>query len=574
MVRGDAGMVPADVGTHQPASAFRRAGRLLVIAALSVLALAPVAAAGAELQTFELPSELVDASTPGGTLEDGRTVQKVHVLLPGGYRADSKRGYPVLWLLHGANGGTDTWIPDITMLAAGFPGIVVMPDGGQFGMYVDWWNDGVRDAPAWSTYHLQVLRREIERRFPIRRGRRWHAIAGISMGGQGALRYAAMLPGYFGSVAGRFRFAAPPSTVARFERSGGKLIATGAAPSRSTGRADADSPRSCHLSGACRLPAVGRPERVLVPQLARSCSSRGVGRQRDRGDCARSGRLRNPGRRSGSAIGFPRFVPRTLRRVPVMARRAARQELHFQRQRDLLRQGLQERHLLAHEEPPRMSGAQGEDAGGSIARLQGDVEDFHLRRAVGPPSRHPAGLEGRSRHVHLIQHIVLNHGRQVSRGRPQLAFLVRQHRHDVAIEDVGDVPDRDLQDILDASGARELAAETVHCSGLPLLEPGERRLLSHPGGQVADHEPHQTHHRERDNVLDLVHGERVPGWHEEEIERQHAQERRQDRRPPPALGRGEHHSEQVDHDEIAQVEVGIHRKTDERGDVRYMTADP
>src|SRR5262245_48494014 len=44
-----------------------------------------------------------------------------------------------------------------------------MPDGGQFGMYVDWWNGGVRGAPAWATYHLQVLRQEIERRFPADR---------------------------------------------------------------------------------------------------------------------------------------------------------------------------------------------------------------------------------------------------------------------------------------------------------------------------------------------------------------------------------------------------------------------
>src|SRR5262245_42819705 len=192
--------------THQPARRVRgfdcTARRLGTIAALGLLALAPVAVRGAELQTFELPSELVDASTPGGTLEPGRTVPKVHVLLPDGYRANSKRGYPVLWLLHGANGGTDTWIPGITTLAAGLGAIVVMPDGGQFGMYMNWWNDGVRGVPAWTTYHLRVLRQEIDRRYPIRRGRRWHAIAGISMGGQGALRYAAMLPGYFGAVVG------------------------------------------------------------------------------------------------------------------------------------------------------------------------------------------------------------------------------------------------------------------------------------------------------------------------------------------------------------------------------------
>ena len=87
-----------------------------------------------------------------------------------------------------------------------------MPDGGVFGMYTDWWNDGARGNPAWATYHLRVLRREIERRYPIRAGRRWHAIGGISMGGQGTLRYAAMLPGYFGSAAG-FSAALPDTQI-------------------------------------------------------------------------------------------------------------------------------------------------------------------------------------------------------------------------------------------------------------------------------------------------------------------------------------------------------------------------
>jgi S-formylglutathione hydrolase FrmB len=176
--------------------------------ALGLLALAPAPAVAAKLRSFELPSRLVDTSTPGGKLPTGRTVPKVNIFLPDRYDARSKRGYPVLWLLHGANGGTDTWIPGttklagITKLAAGFPGVVVMPDGGVFGMYTNWWNAGARGNPAWATYHLQVLRRAIERRYPIRPGRRWHAIGGISMGGQGTLRYAAMLPGYFGSAVG------------------------------------------------------------------------------------------------------------------------------------------------------------------------------------------------------------------------------------------------------------------------------------------------------------------------------------------------------------------------------------
>ena len=169
---------------------------------MGFLALAPGLAAAGKFRSFGLPSPRVDTSTPGGKLEDGRTVPKVNVLLPDGYDADARRRYPVLWLLHGAAGGTDTWIPGIADLLAGFPGIIVMPDGGRFGMYTDWWNGGVRGDPAWTTYHLKRFRREVERRYPIRSGRRWHAIAGISMGGQGTLRYAAMLPGYFGSAAG------------------------------------------------------------------------------------------------------------------------------------------------------------------------------------------------------------------------------------------------------------------------------------------------------------------------------------------------------------------------------------
>ena len=186
-----------------------RVRRWLVVAtvmALSAVVVVPARASGpqpatATLETFALPSPLIDPATPGGKLEAGRTSPRVHVLLPPGYAEHPDRRYPVLWLLHGANGGTDTWIPGITKLAPGFPGIIVMPDGGLFGMYTDWWNGGVRGGPAWATFHLQVLRQAIEERYRIRPERRWHAIGGISMGGQGALRYAAMLPGYFGSVA-------------------------------------------------------------------------------------------------------------------------------------------------------------------------------------------------------------------------------------------------------------------------------------------------------------------------------------------------------------------------------------
>lgn len=194
-----------------PGGRRARVARALCTAALAIgmTALVPAGAAAADqpktaqrLDTFELPSPLIDTSTTGGKLPKGRTVPKVNVLLPEGYDANPDRAYPVLWLLHGANFGADSWIPGIQTLAAGLPAIVVMPDGGMFGMYTDWWSNGARANPSWATYHTQLLKDTIESRYRVLPERRWHAIAGISMGGQGALRYAAMLPGYFGSVSG------------------------------------------------------------------------------------------------------------------------------------------------------------------------------------------------------------------------------------------------------------------------------------------------------------------------------------------------------------------------------------
>ncbi len=161
----------------------------------------PAAPSPAEITSFTLATDLVDTGAPGGELADDRSTPKVNVLLPEGYHDDLEEQFPVLWLLHGAAHGVDAWADGIEELADDMGAIVVMPDGGRYGMYADWFSDGERGDPAWATFHLETLRDEIESRFRVRDGRQWHALAGVSMGGQGALRYAAMLPGYFGSVA-------------------------------------------------------------------------------------------------------------------------------------------------------------------------------------------------------------------------------------------------------------------------------------------------------------------------------------------------------------------------------------
>ena len=68
-----------------------------------------------------------------------------------------------------------------------------MPDGGRAGFYSDW-----RDGPAWERFHLGELRRLLERRY---RASDRRAVAGLSMGGFGAMSYAARHPGFFRAAA-------------------------------------------------------------------------------------------------------------------------------------------------------------------------------------------------------------------------------------------------------------------------------------------------------------------------------------------------------------------------------------
>ncbi|HEY8517421.1 MAG TPA: alpha/beta hydrolase-fold protein [Candidatus Binatia bacterium] len=185
---------------HHPARRLPRSRATAAIALLASLIVAPLltsTARATELVEIELSSPLVDTSAPGGEVRGGPRPLVVRVLLPDGYDRFRGRRYPVLWLLHGANEDPNRWdLEDFEGLDA----ILVMPEGGRLGMYTDWWNGGAFGTPQWATYLLEEVRRTIHERFRIRPERRWHAIAGISMGGQGALRFASLLPGYFGSV--------------------------------------------------------------------------------------------------------------------------------------------------------------------------------------------------------------------------------------------------------------------------------------------------------------------------------------------------------------------------------------
>lgn len=175
---------------------------LLALVIIAFLAAPGVAHAG-RLVEIATPSRFVDPADVSFNGADHPRELRARVLLPDGYDASEARRYPVLFLLHGVGDRWDTWSGAsgrVQEIARDLEAIVVMPEAAR-GFFTDWFNGGRRGAPGWESFYLEELVPLVERRFRVRPGRRWHAVAGLSMGGMGATFLGARLPGWFGSVA-------------------------------------------------------------------------------------------------------------------------------------------------------------------------------------------------------------------------------------------------------------------------------------------------------------------------------------------------------------------------------------
>jgi S-formylglutathione hydrolase FrmB len=174
--------------------------RVALVASLLICAAVAPRAYASELIEITLPArngEIADKWLPGYP-----GPPRARVLLPDGY--DPAKQYPLLVLLAGLSSNYRVWSDpgegQIARTAPGFDGIVVMPEGGS-GWYADWWNGGKRGNPSWESYELDEVIPQILQRYRIRPERRWHALAGVSMGGLGTAYLGGRLPGFFGSIA-------------------------------------------------------------------------------------------------------------------------------------------------------------------------------------------------------------------------------------------------------------------------------------------------------------------------------------------------------------------------------------
>lgn len=121
-----------------------------------------------------------------------------NVLLPDGY-SRSAHQYPSLYLLHGFNQDHHSWIKSTRLVehAAGVPWIIITPDTKN-----SWFTNSASDEKLkYEDLLIKDIIPTVERKYRVRPDRASRAVAGLSMGGYGALKYALKYPGHFSFAA-------------------------------------------------------------------------------------------------------------------------------------------------------------------------------------------------------------------------------------------------------------------------------------------------------------------------------------------------------------------------------------
>jgi len=140
----------------------------------------------------------------------GRTIN-YRILYPIKYYAAEKQGtrFPVIYLLHGLTGHSNNWLEKtrLALYATHYDLFVVMVEGND-GWYTD---SATVPADKYESYILNELIPDVEKRFRVSTVREGRAVAGLSMGGYGAIKFGLKHPEMFAlaaSMSGAFGAAA------------------------------------------------------------------------------------------------------------------------------------------------------------------------------------------------------------------------------------------------------------------------------------------------------------------------------------------------------------------------------
>ena len=160
-----------------------RTGRIATVCAVAAHVF--IAANGADVKTFDVPSAAMGAAV------------KVSVVTPAAYGADGISRYPVVYLLHGAGNDHTTYLQPFLLDGVDkWRFIAVVPDG-----KLDWWMDSpLLPKVRRETFVVNELVPWVDAEFRTLPQRQRRAIAGHSMGGQGAMRLGMRHADVFGIV--------------------------------------------------------------------------------------------------------------------------------------------------------------------------------------------------------------------------------------------------------------------------------------------------------------------------------------------------------------------------------------
>ncbi|MGA8035968.1 MAG: alpha/beta hydrolase family protein [Candidatus Acidiferrales bacterium] len=135
--------------------------------------------------TIDFKSDLMSAKAP------------FNVILPVGYE-QSVRRYSVLLLLHGLTGHYSDWVlnTNVVLYARKYPLIIVMPEDGN-----GWYTNGVASNDKWEDYIFKEVIPYVNSHYRTLPETRSWAVAGLSMGGYGAMKFGLKYPGQFAVAA-------------------------------------------------------------------------------------------------------------------------------------------------------------------------------------------------------------------------------------------------------------------------------------------------------------------------------------------------------------------------------------
>ncbi|MCW3093045.1 MAG: 1,4--xylanase [Ferruginibacter sp.] len=131
--------------------------------------------------------------------------RKYAVYLPPGYE-NSDRSYPVLYLLHGGGDDQTGWVQfgEVLRIAdkainegTATPMVIIMPDAntGQRG-----YSNNATGTWRYEDFFFEELMPMVEKKYRIKAEKRYRAISGLSMGGDGTFTYALHHPELFSSA--------------------------------------------------------------------------------------------------------------------------------------------------------------------------------------------------------------------------------------------------------------------------------------------------------------------------------------------------------------------------------------